>query len=120
MELAAFYDGRGTCEAVGSLWWGHGAGYVDASFLLCYIVLIVIPDFCTDTQLHDKIVQAYNHLWNLVDANRNQLSYEVWSWKYDGKFEVVQFGELTNTESNIRQLWSLTFLAVKREDFGGS
>lgn len=76
-------------------------------------------DFCTDATVHDKVRSAYYQLWDTIDANRDQLSHEVWSWQYgDGKFQVEQLGALTSTESNIRQLWSLTFLAVKREDFG--
>jgi hypothetical protein len=71
------------------------------------------PDFCDDDTLFTKIQSAYNHLWDLIDANGDQLSYEVWSWKYDNGYQVEQLGALTNTESNIRQLWSLTFLAVR-------
>jgi hypothetical protein len=45
----------------------------------------------------------------------------VWTWTYsdDGGFQFEPLGALTGTESNIRQLWSLTFLAVHREEFGG-
>ena len=64
------------------------------------------------------MVSAYNQLWATIDANRGQLGHEVWSWTYDNGFKVAQLGDLTSTESNIRQLWSLTFLAVKKEDFG--
>ncbi|KAI1535309.1 hypothetical protein PtrCC142_003416 [Pyrenophora tritici-repentis] len=77
-----------------------------------------IPDFCKDTTVHSNVVSAYNQLWSSIDANRDQLSHEVWSWTYDNGFKVTQLGDLTATESNIRQLWSLTFLAVKKEDFG--
>ncbi|KAF1843180.1 uncharacterized protein K460DRAFT_418295 [Cucurbitaria berberidis CBS 394.84] len=79
-----------------------------------------VPDFCKDTTLHSKILSAYNRLWDLIEANRAQLSHEVWSWRYDNGYKVVQLGEITSTESNVRQLWSLTFLAVHREDFGSS
>ncbi|KAH8170089.1 carbohydrate binding domain-containing protein [Sarocladium implicatum] len=79
------------------------------------------PDFCSDKDIHSKVIKAYNHLWDIIEANSSQLSSEVWSWKYeDGKFKAVPLGELppppgqSPTESNIRQLWSLTFLAVKR------
>ena len=79
------------------------------------------PDFCSNKDVHSKVVEAYNHLWDIIDDNKDQLSSEVWSWKYeDGKFRAVPLGELppppgqSPTESNIRQLWSLTFLAVKR------
>jgi hypothetical protein len=78
------------------------------------------PDFCTDASLHDKILAAYDRLWDLIERNSAQLSSEVWSWTYDGDggFQVEPLGALTGTESNIRQLWSLTFLAVHRESFG--
>ncbi|KAF2850177.1 hypothetical protein T440DRAFT_479603 [Plenodomus tracheiphilus IPT5] len=75
------------------------------------------PDFCTDTELYDRILAAYNYLWDIIDDNRAQLSLEVWSWKYDNGYQVEPLGALTATESNVRQLWSLTFLAVHREPF---
>jgi hypothetical protein len=75
------------------------------------------PDFCSDTTLHKKIINAYNYLWDLIDANSANLGSEVWSWKFEGgNFVSVALGELTATESNIRQLWSLTFLAVRRNE----
>ncbi|CAE7014014.1 hypothetical protein P3342_003871 [Pyrenophora teres f. teres] len=77
-----------------------------------------VPEFCKDATVHSKIVSAYNQLWSSIDANRDQLSHEVWSWTYDNGFKTTQLGDLTATESNIRQLWSLTFLAIKKKDFG--
>jgi hypothetical protein len=57
----------------------------------------------------------------VIEANNATLSSEVWSWKYEGgKFVNVPLGSLpppagTNpTESDVRQLWSLGFLGVKR------
>ncbi|KAH6875035.1 hypothetical protein BKA58DRAFT_427756 [Alternaria rosae] len=79
-----------------------------------------VPDFCANSAIHGKVLSAYNSLWDTIDANRGQLSHEVWSWKYDNGYQVEQLGSLTSTESNIRQLWSLTFLAVKRESFGSA
>jgi hypothetical protein len=80
--------------------------------------LTLLPDFCTDTKLYTKVLSAYNHLWDTIDTNRAQLSHEVWSWSYNGgQFQAVPLGAITSTESNIRQLWSLTFLAVHREAF---
>ncbi|OCK77578.1 hypothetical protein K432DRAFT_384581 [Lepidopterella palustris CBS 459.81] len=82
-----------------------------------------IPDFCTNANLHNKILSAYTHLWDLIDANSAQLSGEVWSWVYNNGFQVEPLGALppppgsSPTESDIRQLWSLTFLAVQREEF---
>ncbi|KAH7371704.1 hypothetical protein BKA66DRAFT_551495 [Pyrenochaeta sp. MPI-SDFR-AT-0127] len=75
------------------------------------------PDFCNDSTLRGKILSAYNRLWDIIEANQSQLSHEVWSWRYDNGFKVTQLGDITSTESNVRQLWSLTFLAVHREDF---
>jgi len=76
------------------------------------------PDFCTNTDLRNKVLSAYNRLWDTIDANRAQLSHEVWSWSYSGgKYQAVPLGSITSTESNVRQLWSLTFLAVHREKF---
>ncbi|KAI1441765.1 carbohydrate-binding module family 52 protein [Annulohypoxylon stygium] len=77
--------------------------------------------FCADTALHDRVIEAYNHLWDLIDANHEHLSSEVWSWIYrDGGFQYTPLGALpppegqSPVESDIRQLWSLTFLAIKR------
>jgi hypothetical protein len=51
------------------------------------------------------------------------LSTEVWSWTYgSGKFNYIDLGALPPppgsgyTESDIVQLWSLTFLAVTRNE----
>lgn len=76
-----------------------------------------VPDFCNDSTLRSKVLSAYNRLWDIIEANQSQLSSEVWSWRYDNGFKITPLGDLTSTESNIRQLWSLTFLAVHREDF---
>ncbi|OJD36358.1 glycogen debranching enzyme [Diplodia corticola] len=82
-----------------------------------------IPDFCNDTIVHGNVRQAYNHLWDLIDANRAYLSSEVWSWVYKaGDFLYTPLGALpppagqSPTESNIRQLWSLTFLAIRSDE----
>ncbi|KAI0404194.1 hypothetical protein F4802DRAFT_607621 [Xylaria palmicola] len=79
------------------------------------------PDFCSDKALHGRIIKAYSHLWDIIEDNHDHLSSEVWSWIYrnDG-YVYTTLGALpgpegqTPTESDIRQLWSLTFLAVKR------
>jgi hypothetical protein len=87
--------------------------------LMSQIILTdkIVPDFCTDTDLYLKIRQAYTRLWDLIDDNRDQLGSEVWSWTYDEGFLAEPLGTLTATESDIRQLWSLTFLAVTRQEF---
>ena len=80
------------------------------------------PDFCSDSSVHDNVLAAYNHLWDLIEANQAHLSSEVWSWQYrGGTFEFIELGALpppagsNPTESDIRQLWSLTFLTVTRD-----
>lgn len=81
------------------------------------------PDFCNDDSVYNNVLAAYNHLWDVIDANKQYLSSEVWSWQYrNGQFNFIELGALppppgvNPTESNIRQLWSLTFLAVTRDE----
>ncbi|KAI7195887.1 hypothetical protein KC363_g1203 [Hortaea werneckii] len=82
------------------------------------------PAFCTDRSVYGNVKAAYNHLWDLIEANEEQLSSEVWSWLYNEEqgFVFEPLGALpppagqSPTESNIRQLWSLTFLAVTRNE----
>jgi hypothetical protein len=66
------------------------------------------------------VVSAYNRLWDLIESNNAQLSSEVWSWNYDNGYKATPLGTFVSTESNIRQLWSLTFLAVTRKTFPDS
>ncbi|OJJ47605.1 hypothetical protein ASPZODRAFT_24518 [Penicilliopsis zonata CBS 506.65] len=80
-----------------------------------------VPDFCQDPFIYNNVRSAYNTLWDSIEANTAELSTEMWSWVYDGGFQVEQLAELPpppgvsgQTESDIRQLWSLTFLAVSR------
>lgn len=76
-----------------------------------------MPEFCTDDALHGKVKEAYNRLWDIIEENQEILSSEVWSWRYeDGRFRPVPLADLTTTESNVVQYWSLTFLAVRREE----
>ena len=78
------------------------------------------PAFCSDGPLYNKVRAAYTKLWDIIEANSAVLGLEVWSWRFgEAGYEVVPLGEVTSTESNVRQLWSLTFLAVHREVFGG-
>ncbi|KAI1411972.1 carbohydrate-binding module family 52 protein [Hypoxylon sp. FL1857] len=79
--------------------------------------------YCTNSVLHERVLEAYNHLWDLIDTNSEHLSSEVWSWVYrDGDFQYTPLGALpppdgqSPVESDIRQLWSLAFLAVKRNE----
>lgn len=83
-----------------------------------------IPGFCNDTGVYNTARAAYNALWDTIEANAAQLDTEVWSWEYSAatdNFTTVPLGSLPPppgaggaTESDIRQLWSLSFLAVKR------
>ncbi|KAL7619676.1 hypothetical protein AAE478_010217 [Parahypoxylon ruwenzoriense] len=55
--------------------------------------------FCTDAASHRRVLEAYNHLWDLIDANREHLSSEVWSWVYrDGDFQYTPLGALPPPE----------------------
>jgi hypothetical protein len=102
------------------------------------------PEWCGDDAVYTNVVNAYNMLWDGIDANAAQLQSEVWSWTYSGNstgnstagasigevpsgYTVTPLGALppppgvsSGTESNVRQLWSLTFLAVKRNEAYGS
>jgi len=80
-----------------------------------------VPGFCSDRVVYTNVRSAYNKLWDSIEANKDHLSTEVWSWTYlDNKIQYIDLGSLppppgqNPTESDIVQLWSLTFLAVKR------
>jgi hypothetical protein len=86
------------------------------------------PAFCSDKPVYGALRSAYNRLWDVIDKNNEQLQSEVWSWTFSGasngtggSYKLSPLGVLPpppgvsgGTESNIRQLWSLTFLAVHR------
>ncbi|QPC70387.1 hypothetical protein HYE68_001139 [Fusarium pseudograminearum] len=81
------------------------------------------PAFCTDDDVHKTVRLAYSHLWDIIEDNSERLQSEVWSWSYStkGGYRFAPLGTLppppglgSGTESNVRQLWSLTFLADKR------
>jgi hypothetical protein len=86
-----------------------------------------VPAFCSNDGVHTALKRAYNHLWDIIENNSDRLQSEVWSWSYSSKggYKFAPLGTLppppglgSGTESNVRQLWSLTFLAVKRnKDF---
>ncbi|KAL7786965.1 hypothetical protein V8C37DRAFT_285535 [Trichoderma ceciliae] len=87
-----------------------------------------IPQFCGDKGVRTALKSAYNKLWDIIDDNAGQLESEVWSWTYNGgkngteaDFKFAPLGVLppppglgSGTESDVRQLWSLTFLSVQR------
>ncbi|EHY55739.1 hypothetical protein HRR80_005459 [Exophiala dermatitidis] len=81
------------------------------------------PQWCGIAAVRDNVLNAYNVLWDSIEANSAQLQGEVWSWTYSNStgFVTTPLGALppppgvsAGTESDVRQLWSLTFLAVKR------
>ncbi|KAF4269195.1 hypothetical protein CNMCM8812_008645 [Aspergillus fumigatus] len=80
------------------------------------------PDFCADKVVYNNLRTAYNTLWDGIETNQALLSEEVWSFVYsDGRFNPAPLGNIppppgvgAQTESDIVQLWSLTFLAVTR------
>lgn len=83
------------------------------------------PEFCTNPSVYNNVKLAYNALWDVLEQNEGILSNEVWSWTYDSgadKFKFIDLGALppppgnNPTESNAVQLWSLTFLAVRRDE----
>ncbi|KAL2070164.1 hypothetical protein VTL71DRAFT_13190 [Oculimacula yallundae] len=56
-----------------------------------------IPDFCSDESVYENLRMAYNELWDVIDANAENLSTEVWSWTYDSendRFEYIDLGGL--------------------------
>ncbi|KAH1502045.1 hypothetical protein KXX06_001032, partial [Aspergillus fumigatus] len=72
--------------------------------------------------VYNNLRTAYNTLWDGIETNQALLSEEVWSFVYsDGRFNPAPLGNIppppgvgAQTESDIVQLWSLTFLAVTR------
>jgi hypothetical protein len=56
-----------------------------------------VPEFCHIPSVYNNVKQAYNLLWDSIEANTAQLSQEVWSWVYNGNsangsFEVMPLG----------------------------
>lgn len=79
------------------------------------------PQFCSNDGVYTALKTAYNKLWDIIENNSEQLESEVWSWTYNGgkngteaDYKFAPLGVLSTTESDVRQLWSLTFLSVTR------
>ncbi len=67
---------------------GKGAGTV-----LDGVRTVAVPNFCRDGNVLPKVKKAYNRLWDVLDANSEILSSEVWSWEYEsGKYNVRPLG----------------------------
>lgn len=80
------------------------------------------PAFCKDKSVHGALKAAYNRIWDVIEQNKDYLQSEVWSWTYtngtarDDGFNYSPLGVLSSgTESDVRQLWSLVFLAISRD-----
>ncbi|MGI9283873.1 MAG: hypothetical protein ACR2P1_00635, partial [Pseudomonadales bacterium] len=64
-----------------------------------------------------KLLAAERSLWQLIEANRNFRTSELWSWSYkNGRYVITPFGQYSEhkTESNAAQLWSTVFLGIPR------
>ncbi|KAF7194684.1 hypothetical protein HII31_03946, partial [Pseudocercospora fuligena] len=98
------------------------AAGLERQLLPCFASGHSRPDFCRDAAVYGNVLAAYNELWDSIEANKARLESELWSWVYEnGEFRAVPLstlpplpGEPQTEESDIRQLWSLAFLAVKR------
>ena len=58
------------------------------------------PAFCSDQGVHTNVLAAYNHLWDLIDANSSHLGSEVWSWLYNDGFIFEPLGESHDLSSH--------------------
>jgi hypothetical protein len=69
------------------------------------------PAFCNNTDVYNNVKQAYNNLWDVIEANSNLLRTEVWSWVYNNGFKYTPLGALpapdgsAQTESDIVQVY---------------
>ncbi|KAH8658510.1 hypothetical protein BX600DRAFT_439672 [Xylariales sp. PMI_506] len=74
------------------------------------------PAFCRDESVMANIKTAYNLLWDSIQESSSHSTNELWSWKYEN--DTFQFEDYSQAapggEGDAIQLWSLTFLAVKR------
>lgn len=57
------------------------------------------PRFCADEAVYRNVRGAYNHLWDVIDANTAHLTSELWAWKYipEQGFEFEDYSLLSNT-----------------------
>ncbi|MGW0251792.1 hypothetical protein ACWDYH_34695 [Nocardia goodfellowii] len=66
--------------------------------------------------VRDRLGAAQRTLWDAIERAQKMRNSELWSWGFqDGAFRVVPFGSRTAdvTESNVAQLWSSVYLAVR-------
>jgi len=62
------------------------------------------------------LLEARKILWSGIEASRNMINSELWSWSYSrGHYRIAPFGAAgaDADESNAAQLWSTVYLAVR-------
>jgi hypothetical protein len=100
------------------------AGGLEKQLIRCSSPADGRPDFCSNTVVYNNVKNAYNALLDNIEKNEEYLSDEVWPWRCeDMKFKHTSLGSLPPppgvgeiAESDVIQLWSLAFLAVKRTE----
>lgn len=80
------------------------------------------PAFCNQASVYGALKAAYNRIWDVIEENKDTLQAEVWTWTYSNNgggrdgYKYAPLGALSNgVESDVRQLWSLVFLAMSRD-----
>ncbi len=67
-------------------------------------------------KVRTHLLEAQKVLWSAIEASRNMLNSELWSWLHSGgRYRVAPFGAAgaDADESNAAQLWSTVYLAVR-------
>jgi hypothetical protein len=62
-----------------------------------------------------RLREAQQHLWSVIEKTRELRASELWSWRYvDGRYQPAPFGQNSGDadESNAAQLWSTVYLAI--------
>lgn len=50
------------------------------------------PEFCGNDAVFANVKNAYNILWDSIEANTDELAKELWAWEYeDDKFEAAPY-----------------------------
>ena len=66
-------------------------------------------------ETRDRLREARERLWSVIDNTRELRASELWSWRYvDGRYHAAPFGQNSGDadESNAAQLWSTVYLAI--------
>lgn len=55
--------------------------------------------FCEDQTVYENVKAAYNHLWDIIEANTMHLTTELWAWEYiqGSGFVFKDYSLLSNT-----------------------